>query len=413
MCGGNFQRRLKECRKALESLGAERESPEQQSRYLLEVVSKFQRITENALHTNYGSQDSFDEYHSLRLATLVANRNAQFSDEVSNKGHVYCFNAHGHDDDSENDPKTSVTSPPSSVGAQVGEDEDEEKEAYDDINSIPRRKIDICHDIEDILHDCVQIEYSKTQGILSWIEDLYLESRGFELGTFSSSILSTVMKKQSAKWPPLAEGYICDIISIVHNFISTALKISCRDPILHSNILTFLMDGLIERYRKSLSMTDFLLKIEREGTPMSQNHYLNSNLQKGRQERIASAVKKSSFSVDMHDGSKRDCYQVSDLVRIHHMSNSKQTVEDIHDILKSYYKVARKRFVENVCMQAADFHLVTGPEAPMNIFSPSWVYCLSPDQLEHIAGEELSIRRRRHRLQKETQDLEAGRKILL
>ncbi|CAI7633127.1 unnamed protein product [Penicillium crustosum] len=357
-------RRLKECRKALESLGAERESPEQQSRYLLEVVSKFQRITENALHTNYGSQDSFDEYHSLRLVTLVANRNAQFSDEVSNQGHVYCFNTHSHDDDSENDPKTSVTSPPSSVGAQVGEDENKEKDAYNDINSIPSRKIDICHDIEDILHDGVQIEYSKTQGILSWIEDLYLESRGFELGTFSSSILSAVMKKQSAKWPPLAEGYICDIISIVHNFISTALTISCGDHILHSNILSFLMDGLIE----------------------------------SRQERIASAVKKSSFTVDMHDGSERDCYQ---------------TVEDIHDILKSYYKVARKRFVDNVCMQAADFYLVTGPEAPMNIFSPAWVYCLSPDQLEHIAGEELSIRRRRHRLQKETQDLEAGRKILL
>jgi hypothetical protein len=273
-------RRLKECRNALESLGAERESPEQQSRYLLEVVSKFQRITENALHTNYGSLDSFDEHQSLRLATLVANRNAQFSDEVSNQGHVYCFNAHDRDDDSENDPKTSVTSPPSSVGTQVGEDEDEEKEAYNDINSVPSRKINICHDIEDILHDSIQIEYSKTQGILSWIEGLYIESRGFELGTFSSSILSTVMKKQSAKWPPLAEGYICDIISIVHNFISTALRISCRDDILYSNILSSLMEGLVEKYRESLSMTEFLLKIEREGTPMSQNHYFNSNLQK-------------------------------------------------------------------------------------------------------------------------------------
>lgn len=114
----------------------------------------------------------------------------------------------------------------------------------------------------------------------------------------------------------------------------------------------------------------------------------------------------------MHDGSSQDCYQISDLVQVHDMSNSEQTVEDIHDILKSYYKVARKRFVDNVCMQAADFHLVTGPEAPMNIFSPSWVYCLTDEQLEHIAGEELSIRRKRHRLQKETKDLEAGRKIL-
>ncbi|KGO38852.1 Dynamin [Penicillium expansum] len=338
-------KRLKECRKDLESLGGERESPEQQSRYLLEVVSKFQRITENALRTNYGSQDFFDEYPSLRLATLVANRNAQFSEELSTQGHVYCFEAHDHDDDSENDPKESVTSTPNSVGSQVGEDDYEDKEAYDELNSLPSRKIDICHDIEDILHDGVQIEYSKAQGILPWIENLYLESRGFELGTFSSSLLSTVMKKQSAKWPSLAEGLLSDL--------------------------------------------DF-----------------------SRQERIASAVKKSSFSVDMKDGTNRDCYQVSDLARIHHMSNSEQTVEDIHDILKSYYKVARKRFVDNVCMQAADFHLVTGPEAPMNIFSPSWVYCLTDEQLEHIAGEELSIRRKRHRLQQETKDLEAGRKIL-
>ncbi|KAJ5706514.1 hypothetical protein N7536_002203 [Penicillium majusculum] len=187
-------KRLKECKKALESLGDERESPEQQGRYLLEVVSKFQRITENALRTNYGSQDSFDEYPSLRLATLVANRNAQFSEEISTQGHVYCFKAHDHDDDLENDPKISVTSTPSSVNSQVGEDDYEEKEAYDELNSLPSRKIEVCHDIEDILHDGVQIEHSKAQGILPWIENLYLEYRGFELGTFSSSLLSTVMK---------------------------------------------------------------------------------------------------------------------------------------------------------------------------------------------------------------------------
>ncbi|KAJ6150073.1 hypothetical protein N7471_001272 [Penicillium samsonianum] len=201
-----------------------------------------------------------------------------------------------------------LTSLPSSVGAYVGEDDYEEKEDNDELNTIPSRKLNICHYIEDILYD---------------------ESRGFELGTFSSSILSSVLKKQPAKWPSLAEGYICDIISIVHNFISIALTISCRDHRLRSNILPFLIDGLIERYRKSLSMTDFLLKIEREGTPISQNHYLN-------------IARNTLFPVDMPDGSKRECFQVSGLVRIHHMSNSKQTVEDIHDILKSYYKVARK-----------------------------------------------------------------------
>lgn len=105
--------------------------------------------------------------------------------------------------------------------------------------------------------------------------------------------------------------------------------------------------------------------------------------------------------------------RLSDLTRIHDMSNLQQTVQDIHDILKSYYKVARKRFIDNMCMQAADYHLVTGPAAPMPLFSPSWVYRLSPEQLEQIAGEESSVRGKRQRLQKQVKNLEMGRKIVL
>lgn len=95
------------------------------------------------------------------------------------------------------------------------------------------------------------------------------------------------------------------------------------------------------------------------------------------------------------------------------MSNTKHTVQDIHDILKSYYKVARKRFIDNVCMQAADYYLVTGPAAPMELLSPSWVYTLSSEQLEEIAGEEDFVRRKRRQLEKQVKELEAGKRILL
>lgn len=95
------------------------------------------------------------------------------------------------------------------------------------------------------------------------------------------------------------------------------------------------------------------------------------------------------------------------------MSNVQQTVQDIHDILKSYYKVARKRFTDNMCMQAADYYLVTGPAAPMKLFSPSWIYTLSDEQMEQIAGEEFSIRKKRRLLQRKVKELETGRKILL
>ena len=87
-------------------------------------------------------------------------------------------------------------------------------------------------------------------------------------------------------------------------------------------------------------------------------------------------------------------------------------VEDIHDNHKSYYKVARKRFVDNVCLHGAGYHLITGPETPLKLFSPAWVGSLTPEQIEEVAGEDAVLKRKRVTLKKEIGDLEAGRKIL-
>ena len=93
-------------------------------------------------------------------------------------------------------------------------------------------------------------------------------------------------------------------------------------------------------------------------------------------------------------------------------SNLEHIVCDLHDILKSYYKVARKRFVDNVCMQAADFHLVHGPNSPVRLFSPTFVSDLTEEQLEYIAGEDVSTKRKRTELEREIKSLESGRKLL-
>jgi hypothetical protein len=94
------------------------------------------------------------------------------------------------------------------------------------------------------------------------------------------------------------------------------------------------------------------------------------------------------------------------------MSNAQHTIFEVHDILKAYYKVARKRFVDNVCMQASGFLLVTGPNNPLKILSPQFVSSLSDEQLEEIAGEDIGLRRRRIALAKEVKDMEVGKKIL-
>lgn len=102
-----------------------------------------------------------------------------------------------------------------------------------------------------------------------------------------------------------------------------------------------------------------------------------------------------------------------DIVQHHPMSNVKHTVYDIHDILKSYYKVARKRFVDNVCKQAADFYLITGPNTPLRLLSPEYILSLTEHQLDEIAGEDPYLKQKRQQLNREIDELERGRKILL
>jgi len=82
---------LKDCKTALGSLGAKRETPEEQRRYLLDVAMHFQRITTLALDVKYGSDDIFDQDSKLRLPTTVQNRSETFSNDIELKGHTFQF----------------------------------------------------------------------------------------------------------------------------------------------------------------------------------------------------------------------------------------------------------------------------------------------------------------------------------
>ena len=60
-------------------------------------------------------------------------------------------------------------------------------------------------------------------------------------------------------------------------------------------------------------------------------------------------------------------------------------------------------------MQAADYYLITGSETPLALFSLAFVARMTPGQLEEVAGEDLSIQRRRLQLEKEQRDLRMAR----
>lgn len=268
-------KRLKDSKDLLQSLGAQRETPEQQRRILLDIVSAFQEITRHALAANYGVNCVFDEDKDLRLATLVSLRNDVFSNDLAHWGHTYTFRSkpeRPEDTDGSVDDREERRNNPSDTEKQQGTLQS--RKNWDTTQNMS------VADLEESLHVSEPVEPPFERGILSWIEEVYSNSRGFEIGKFNPTLLSILMRKQSVKWPILARGYISDIISVVHAFIRQALEVVSKNTQISTKIMSLLMDDLVEKYKQAISKVEFLLRIERDGTPLTLNHYFNDNLEK-------------------------------------------------------------------------------------------------------------------------------------
>jgi hypothetical protein len=320
----------------------------------------------------------------------------RFAKDVETLGHTVNF-----DSEAEEEMATiespSVSSTPSSNGSEVGAENPDLE--YPELSDL-------------FLTNEVAPEPSD-RSIMEWIGEEYRKARGFGLATIGPSILPTIWQEQSKNWEGLTFAYIADIVFFVHDFTCKALAHVCPDEGVRSGLWSVLQEQLFSRYRAAVDHVGFIIRVERFGTPLTTNHYFNENLQKCKTDRLEKLLEKHA---EPEDASARPKYRkVVSLDRIKKsmaMDNSEYTIQDIHDILESYYKVARKRFVDTVCKQGSDFYLLTGPTSPLRIFGTAFVSELSAAQLDLIAGEDISTKRQRKSLTNEIAALENGKKLL-
>ena len=290
--------KLKLCKHQLDTLGPSRGTRDQQYKFLLELATRYQTITSLALKAHYGGDDVFESTPTLKLATAVVSRNAIFSDDVWQRGHAMAF--HKEKDGKENKPSQSTAPGPvyfghpsplvrqapsvftfdtaNSTTAKVKLPTNTPEGSGNHLKTVRYEKNH--EDLEDIMQEDSLISLPKSSGIKQWLENVYESSRGFELGTFDSSLLPIIWRKQSANWEALALGYVDDIVSLVHKFTLDLLAKICKDPRAREGLHSVLLDQLTDRYKKSIDHTKFLLVVERSGTPMTMNHYFADNLEK-------------------------------------------------------------------------------------------------------------------------------------
>jgi hypothetical protein len=237
---------------------------------------------------------------------------------------------------------------------------------------------------------------------------------------FNGTVLASVFTKVTEKWEPLVLAHASKAIAVVHDYIRNLLDELCADQAVRDHLWEVLLrDELHDRYRSVMAHAEFLLHTERNGLPMTFNHYFNSTVQKKRHSRLVKKLKEHSKTLNFTNYAPNDVRHSGKYVNVDDleamtidMDNSEHVCEDLLDTVESYYKVARKRFVDIFCQHVVYHMLLVGPDSPLKILSPGRILQLTADQLAAIAGEDAITCNQRQVLGRQLESLEEAIKVL-
>jgi hypothetical protein len=214
------------------------------------------------------------------------------------------------------------------------------------------------------------------------------------------------------------------IIYHVHRFISETFKSICPDPRVHGELWNgYLLEDVMASYRRAMDHARFLLEIEREGSPLTLNQSFNEHLQNVQANRLVHALVKLGveddeiwFPAKTPINGPEDNRIVLNPSRLQDLTvtkaNATQVREYMHDVLASYYEVARQRFVDVVYQQAVNHHLLFGRTSPLRLFNTEMVLSFNEEQLDMIAAEGAPVQQRREKLVRDIENFEKALKVL-
>jgi hypothetical protein len=320
----------------LERIGLSRQTFSEQRQFLIRIATDYQLEVDKALKGNYDPE--IESQSPMKLRMHLRNLSDKFAKSMTTRGHTKAFRT---------------------------------------------------------TRDTVDAEFagrrSDSDNIYDWIRSSYLESRGSELpGTVSPLVLENLFREQSIPWKAIAAKYLKIVSLAVENYNEAVLKTVVPDNEVRDKLALLISFRTSEAHRFASAELLTMLKGEREGILQTANHYFADTLSSIRQERILARLEKQG----LRDGV---IFNTNKVMRGVHLSNEDQAVFDIHDILKSYYKVAVKRFIDNVIVHVSERHMI-GDDGPLKLLSPGLIGEFEDAKLTEIAGENLAISKKRNDL---------------
>ncbi|KAI0129735.1 P-loop containing nucleoside triphosphate hydrolase protein [Xylariales sp. AK1849] len=398
---------IKECKRELDSLGPPRQDEREQRSFLSRIAGTFQDRVRAALAADYNADPIFDQ-DELRLITHVMNISDVFSADFQQGAHSRHFENIG------------LSAP--SVSLDVPSDYEDEEEPVelmiDNLRALLiRAKVDKITPSElDELGDIVVLPVDipmPRDDVTAWISDVYLRSRGLDLGTFNANLIAVAFAEQSRKWGGMTKIYMSRVIITIHRFIAAALRSVCPEEQARNQLWSAIVESLVERYKEAMDQASLLTEVEQRKQPYTLNRQFTEVLSKARGYRITELLRPKARKDTRGYGEIQHMVNLDDIAKAAEgKSNVEQLEEEIHDILRAYYNLALDRFIDNVFQLAVDYCLLHGPSSPLRVFTQDWVINLEPEELERIVGETKSAKKRRSRLSKKVDDLSNALKIL-
>jgi hypothetical protein len=400
---------IKECKRELNSLGPPRQDEREQRSFLSRIAETFQDRARAALAADYNADPVFDQ-DELRLITHVVNITDVFSADFQQGAHSRHFE------------NFDLPTPP--VASEMAADCDcEETPAglmIDNLRALleKARVDDVAPgELAELGDIIVPLPPHRTpmprDDFSAWINDVYLQSRGLDLGTFNANLVSTAFAEQSRKWGDMTKIYMSRVIITLHRFIAAALRSICPEEQTRGQLWSAILESLVERYKMAMAQASLLIEVEQRKKPYTLNRQFTEALSKARGYRVTELLRPKARKDTRQYGELQYMVNLDDIAKAAEgKSNVEQLQEEIHDILHAYYSLALDRFIDNVFQLAVDYYLLHGPSSPLKVFTQDWVINLESEQLERIVGETKSAKKRRSKLAKKIEDLSNALKIL-